>query len=205
MTKLIFSFDDGHILDLKVADILERYGFKGIFYIPTKRMFGDQSMTPEQIRQLSDRGHEIGGHTVNHPQDIKLLSESEIYIEVNHNKDYLEGITGKKITKFCYPRGRYNDLVKSIVKDAGYLQARTTNVLAFSSLFSSFEKPTSIHLYPRVEYHGKPIFDIAKLVFDTAKQNLDGEFHLWGHSWEIDKLGLWQEFEDILKYCKENK
>jgi hypothetical protein len=26
-----------------------------------------------------------------------------------------------------------------------------------------------------------------------------GVFHLWGHSWEVEQLGLWSELEQILK------
>ncbi|MEM3433158.1 MAG: hypothetical protein QXP27_03170 [Candidatus Methanomethyliaceae archaeon] len=26
-----------------------------------------------------------------------------------------------------------------------------------------------------------------------------GVFHLWGHSWEIEKLGLWHLLEDLLR------
>jgi len=29
--------------------------------------------------------------------------------------------------------------------------------------------------------------------------NSGGVFHLWGHSWEIEKYGLWTELEEVMK------
>jgi len=29
-----------------------------------------------------------------------------------------------------------------------------------------------------------------------------GVFHLWGHSWEVDRLGLWDELEEVLRVAR---
>jgi hypothetical protein len=33
--------------------------------------------------------------------------------------------------------------------------------------------------------------------------NNGGTFHLWGHSWEIERLGLWGKFEEILRLLRD--
>jgi peptidoglycan-N-acetylglucosamine deacetylase len=44
--------------------------------------------------------------------------------------------------------------------------------------------------------------DLGKRLFDSVLQN-GGIWHLWGHSWEIDELGLWKDLEEMLDYvCK---
>jgi peptidoglycan/xylan/chitin deacetylase (PgdA/CDA1 family) len=40
---------------------------------------------------------------------------------------------------------------------------------------------------------------LAKALFDEAHQR-DGIWHLWGHSWEIERYGLWDALDHILKH-----
>jgi peptidoglycan/xylan/chitin deacetylase (PgdA/CDA1 family) len=64
------SWDDGDILDERIADLLDRHGIRGTFYLT--RAFRPNRLPEERIRALARR-HEIGGHTVTHP-DLTLLS-----------------------------------------------------------------------------------------------------------------------------------
>ncbi len=40
---------------------------------------------------------------------------------------------------------------------------------------------------------------LAKNIFKHVFKN-GGAFHLWGHSWEIEKYGFWDDLEDVLKH-----
>ena len=41
--------------------------------------------------------------------------------------------------------------------------------------------------------------NLAKNLFDYTLKN--GKiYHLFGHSWEIEKYGMWQELEEVFKY-----
>ena len=44
--------------------------------------------------------------------------------------------------------------------------------------------------------------DYAKEQFRIAKEK-DGVFHIFGHSWEIEKYNLWNELESFFKYIYE--
>ena len=46
--------------------------------------------------------------------------------------------------------------------------------------------------------------NLSKNLFDYVLKN-GNIFHLWGHSWEIEKYGMWQDLEEILKYIAHHK
>src|SRR5262249_26496051 len=60
-TYITTSWDDGHPLDLRVADLLARHGLRGTFYVP--RTAENPTMTARQVRELSGT-FEVGGHTL---------------------------------------------------------------------------------------------------------------------------------------------
>jgi peptidoglycan/xylan/chitin deacetylase (PgdA/CDA1 family) len=194
------SIDDGAKADMRVAKILDKYGLHGTFYIPIKKT----ELNLSEIKELAEN-HEIGGHTMTHPSDLKSLTWQELNYEITGCKSMLESIVGKgKITKFCYPRGRYNAEVIEAVKEAGFDYARTTKVGNYVLPVNLMEVHTSVHMYPRAEYEGRDIVDTAKYLLDCAlaSENM-GYFHLWLHSWELDKLGLWGKFEECLDLLNE--
>ena len=157
-----FSFDDGLRQDIIIADLFRKYNmYNVVFYIPNTT-----ELTNKEIKDLGN-DFEIGGHTVSHYQDLKLLPGELLRIEIEENKKWLENITGKKINKFCYPRGRWNEKVMQVVKDVGYKEARTTIVL--NTISNTFNKDTTVHFYARKEYESenKSPFQIAKYFIFT--------------------------------------
>jgi hypothetical protein len=128
---------------------------------------------------------------------------------------------------FCYPRGRYDSNVVRALKDIGYSGARTVRMLATRLDFDPFEMPTTVQIFPhpksnylknvarmrRIEglqtYLAQRTnlgnwLELGKRLFDSVLQN-GGIWHLYGHSWEIDELGLWKDLEQMLDYvCKRN-
>lgn len=190
------SWDDGKSLDLKLAELLRKYEIPATFYIPNNCELSNQ-----EIYELSSR-FEIGGHTVNHPQDLKKLSDADLAFEIRSNKIYLEKIIGKKIYKFCYPRGRYDKRVIKFVKDADYLEARTTKVFRLLRPENLYETGTTIHVFQRPEYQGVDWFKIAKEYFILSKEKEDSIYHLWGHSLEINKNKNWDKLEELFKFIK---
>lgn len=187
------SFDDGYLLDLKVAQLLAKHRIVATFYIPVQRT----ELSVSDIRLLS-KYHEIGSHTMTHPQDLKLLSPEDLENELVTSKKVLEDMIGKEVTKFCYPRGRFNTEVKEAVRQAGYKQARTTRVLAYRQPTDPLEYDTSVHVFNRKEYEGFDILKVCNQMLLNANERNDGYFHLWAHSNELEKEKLWDVFEDSL-------
>jgi len=189
------SWDDGTSQDVRLAILLAKYGLPAVFYIPI-----DRSLDWGAVKGIAEH-FEIGCHTVSHPPDLKRLSDEEQRFEIIESKKMLESALGKSVKKFCYPRGRYDDRSVALVKEAGYEEARTTLVL-YTDVEDNFRKHTTIHVYPnREEYNHRPWLALAKEYLTKAKDE-DSYFHIWGHSAEIDKYGLWQELEEFFNYAR---
>lgn len=218
------SWDDGHPLDLRIADLLRKYGMTGTFYIAGKHPRVPVPMTDAELRSLSD-GMEIGAHTLTHPI-LTDIPETDAEREIRGSKTWLEGVTGKPCDMFCYPRGEWNETVKSIVKDAGFKGARTTDIFQFAPNADPFLTGSTLHLYhfpfrpvanrrfldplrrarPHLKELGVPLTDyrgwssMAQSVFRIARERNLPWFHLRGHSWEVESLGMWDELETFLMF-----
>lgn len=203
MEKLIlrWSVDDGDIFDLKVAEILDKYGMKGIFYIaPYYNKV--QMMSVYQIQELSKK-HEIGAHTLNHFFLNKLPMDKQIF-EIIEGKNVLEEIIKKPITKFAYPRGHFNQEVKVSVRSSGLLEARTTKMgITDITNYDCYELPCTAHLYPRPEYQEKGIKKSILDLYNKAK--IGGYFNLLMHSKELERYNYWELLEEIIKYIYEDQ
>lgn len=203
--KIIFSFDDGHISDIRAAALLQKYGFSGTFYIPSSEVPKTEQLGLDGLKELIDRGMELGGHTVSHFHDLKALDDRKLKFEIENNKLMLEMITNKQVTKFCPPRGRYDERVLKAIKDAGFLESRTTKVLVTDIPEDPYITHTTIHMFPRAEYEGRHWFDIVPEKFTEALLKGDkGMFSVWGHSRELDQRPSdWDFFEELLRRVKE--
>lgn len=83
-------------------------------------------MTPAQIRELADRGHEIGSHTCSHPILTRMTPEGRRQ-EIGGAKALLEAWTGREVPGFCYPNGDYDAAVARQLEEAGHEYACTTS------------------------------------------------------------------------------
>ncbi len=213
------SWDDGHVADLRLATLLKQYGIPGTFYIApdNHEIPKNLRLTPTQIKQLSN-DFEIGAHTLTHPKLTKIAPK-QASKEITQSKKLLEKITGKPVTSFCYPCGDYSPLIKQMVRAAGFTYARTTERFWANTTRGSLDAPTTIHAYR----HYSDLFKIARFAkwrplkalkyllnwedlaiaqFEQIK-NDGGVFHLWGHSWEIDKQHGWSRLEKLLAHMSQ--
>jgi len=200
-TVIEWSFDDGYELDLKVADILESFGHKAVFYIVLDNVGKRGYLNWDQVKELEKRGHEIGSHTVSHPQDLKALFDEELHYEVQNSKDMLEIVLGHSVAKFCYPRGRYDERVQAFVNRAGYVYARATGKPGITEMKDVLAVPGTVHIFQRKEYENVPVLEYAQRQIDKVKKE-GGYCNIWGHSKEIDENHLWEVLEEVCKYVK---
>lgn len=113
---VMITIDDGNASDWVFLELLDRYGFEGVFALPNYAQ-----MTPAQIRTL-DRAGEVCGHTVSH-QNLRTLDYDGQFYEIVENRKFLEKILGHEITCFAYPFGAFSGLTPYVVVEAGYLMA----------------------------------------------------------------------------------
>ncbi len=219
------SWDDGHKLDLKLAKLLKKYGIRGTFYIsPKNREFREEDLlSDEEIIKLNG-DFEIGAHTMTHPRLTKI-SEREAFNEIIDSKKYLENLIRKEVRCFCYPCGKYNKKIMELVGRAGFCYSRTMKkfelrlVKNFLSSGTTLEAHRNslltLHLdslkiltfsrFNLIEFFKNLHWEyLAKKTFDYVNQN-GGLWHLWGHSWVIDKYNDWNKFEKVLNYISNRK
>lgn len=198
--QIITSWDDGRRQDLRLVELLKQHRIPAIFYIPVKV----KELTDNEVREISRNPlFEIGAHTMTHPKEIQLLDRREATREIRDSKTELERITGKPVTKFCYPRGRFSIETKDIVREAGFELGRTVKGLNIKFAENPYETNPSIHVHAEHQIYKKRTWhEVAKELFDKVLAE-GGRFEMWGHSWEIEKYNQWEFFEDFLWYMDE--
>lgn len=214
MKKCITSWDDGHPLDIKIAELLLKYCIGGIFYLPIVNKEGLPTLKPKQIRWLAEH-FVIGGHTYNHV-DLTTVTDREAYQEISVGKEALEHIIGKPITTFCYPRGHFTSVHQQLVKKAGFTSARSARLLATNHGTNRWATDPHFHCYPHsplitaahsIKHHDLPTLRASKSLWPNPTPNRivnfsqsvkENYFHLWGHSWEIDTYNYWEVLESTL-------
>ncbi|MBT7493810.1 MAG: hypothetical protein HN666_01070, partial [Candidatus Peribacter sp.] len=50
----------------------------------------------------------------------------------------------------------------------------------------------------------KSWLDLAIHLFDLGKETNQSVFHLWGHSHEIEKYGMWEDLEKFLAHVQKS-
>lgn len=68
----------------------------------------------ERLAELSERGVEIGAHSVGH-RDLTTLGDADLERELAHCREVLETHSGRPVPHFAYPFGRYDARVHAAV------------------------------------------------------------------------------------------
>lgn len=140
-SSIVFTFDDGGVsFATVIPDILEKYGFKGVFFISTKYIGTTGFLTERQIKDLSVRGHVIGSHSHTHPAfcDAAKMSFEELRYEWQTSIDILNNILGYKINSVSLPNGYSSEFILDSLEELGisnvYTSTPTTHIMKRSSL-----------------------------------------------------------------------
>lgn len=156
--SIMISFDDGCDEQFDVThEILDPLKFKASFFIMTVSINRPNYMKAEQIKQLSDEGHDISLHTWDH-HNVKLYQGTDWTTQIEKPKATLEKITGKPVVFFAYPFGLWNAAAIPELKSRG--------------LKAAFQLSTS-----RDEQ--EPLYTIRRIIVtgDVSGQKLIGRIH----------------------------
>ncbi len=213
------SWDDGHPLDFRVAEMLSHHGLTGTFYIPRTAPTG--VMSEQQIRQLS-RSYEIGAHTINHV----FLTEAPPGIadeEITSSRAWVENITGIPCKMFCPPAGKFNANHLDMIKSAGFLGLRTVELYSLdaprhqnglllmpTTLQSHPHKPLALiknaikrfnlkNLWRYIRHGNAADWPKAASALIQLTQKQNAVFHLWGHTWELEEAAQWTRLNQVFE------
>lgn len=98
-----------------ILDTLDTYNVKATFFLCGFWV----EKYPEMVKEIYDRGHEIGNHSATHPHMTKL-SSSQMEKDIEACEAMIEKITGARCALFRAPFGEYNDAVILAMREAGY-------------------------------------------------------------------------------------
>ena len=132
-----FTFDDGGVSFLTLAaPVLEKYGFRGTFFISTAYLNTPLFLTTAQVEELAERGHRIGSHSHTHPVLTELDADG-VAQEWKKSVEILRpSIPGQLIASI--PNGNDNKVVMKKAVEAGiqslYTSIPTTRVTTLDSM-----------------------------------------------------------------------
>lgn len=215
--RVTLSWDDGHPLDMRIARLMVDCGLRATFYIPMR--IDAPRLDTHQLLDLSTMGMEIGSHGLTHSV---LTRSSNPWGEMADSKDRLEQTLGRPVTSFCYPFGKFNHKTALIARESGYCLARTTQSFSIDSITDCFRMPVTLQFVPTsrilhlrhavregnirgiftwgARWHfEEDLLRLSRRAFRDACR-CNGIFHVWGHSWEIDKLGLWSMLAELCRH-----
>jgi polysaccharide deacetylase family sporulation protein PdaB len=115
--KVAFSFDAswGAERTPKILDILDKNGIKTTFFL-TGIWVEDY---PEMVREIHNRGHELGNHTLTHA-DLAKIPADDIRRELLGVEEMIKENCGQETTLMRPPFGSYNNQVISVAAELGY-------------------------------------------------------------------------------------
>lgn len=105
------TYDDGPVAGtLKLLDILRENDAKVTFFMVGENV----DRNPDIAKAVADAGHEVGSHSVNHP-NLQKLSFDKAKAQLTESYDSIESATGKRPTLMRAPYGAIDkDLAKRL-------------------------------------------------------------------------------------------
>lgn len=136
---IVITVDDGYKDNYTILfSLLKKYKMKAVIFLVSgisTNLWTIKSDNEKEFPLLNDYEVlemqnsglvEFGGHTLTHPSLKKITDEQAIF-EINEDKKISEKRLNKKLVVFAYPYGHRRENTKSIVENAGYDFAVSTD------------------------------------------------------------------------------
>lgn len=215
--KVAQCWDDGVYTDIRLADMLRKYGAKATFNLNPGRApevtmgtswarFADEPEGGYKYKGFSAgkiaaadwkkvyRGFKAASHCWLHEGAGRIPDEEFVASAVRARK-FLEDLFETSCPGFAWPGGWNTPETAKLMREAGFAYGRTIentdNVLDCKDLMSF---KTNCHYQDR---------DFMRK-YQQAKET-SGVFYFWGHSYEMfDCDGLWDQLEQKICYISED-
>ncbi|MEZ5584952.1 MAG: polysaccharide deacetylase family protein [Candidatus Competibacteraceae bacterium] len=194
--RVVQSWDDGIVDDIRLTGLLRRYGAKAAFNLnpglhQTQRScswrYGDKEVWRLGRDELIDvyDGFEIANHSLTHPY-LPDLCPADLAREIRDSRHLLQDWFQQSIRGFCYPFGGFNSVVKDVIRAAGHVYARTVaEVEPVFPPIDVLEFGVNCRFADSAFWAG----------YERAKAS-NGVFFFWGHSYELVNETMWADLED---------
>ena len=205
---ITFSYDDGVTQDIRLIDLLNKYGLKSTFNINSqllggkgiipngKQRLAHYKIHPDDVRQVYE-GHEIAVHTLTHP-NLTQCDDAEVIRQVEQDRLRLSELAGYEVVGMAYPCGGVNNddrVAKLIKENTGVKYSRTI------ASNHSFDPQQNLFRFDPTVYH-LHFDDMMRLGREFVELKADSPkiFYVWGHSYEMDiGADFWMRLEEFFK------
>lgn len=199
---LTLSYDDGVEQDIRLVDIMNKYGLKGTFnlnsglYAPESTVYPKgqihRRMTEKQIKDtFLSSGQEVAVHALTHPF-LELLPAERVVYEIAKDRENLEAQFDTIIRGMAYPFGTLSDSVVEALKSCGIVYSRTVVST------NDFRIPTNWLRLTATCHHNSPELEaLTKKFIGETITHTPYLFYLWGHSYEFEADNNWDLIENF--------
>jgi peptidoglycan/xylan/chitin deacetylase (PgdA/CDA1 family) len=205
---ITFSYDDGVVQDIRLIELLNKYGLKCTFNLNSEllskkgmliregKRIAHYKIHTEDVKHIYE-GHEVAVHTLTHP-NLTQCDDKEIIRQVEADRLNLSELVEYEVVGMAYPCGDVNndDRVAGIIKEntgVKYSRTITTN--------NCFDLQENLYRFNPTAYH----LDFEKMMqlgreFVEFKPKEPKVFYIWGHSYEMDyDADYWVKLEEFFK------
>lgn len=146
----VITIDDGYKSFFRNGfPLLKKYGFPATLFINTKTVGGGDYMNWTELEEVTKSDLEIGNHT--HSHDFFLNQSAAVrYKNFKEEIELSQSMIAKHLSitpqVFSYPYGEFDNEMKNIVKEAGFIAAAAQNsgvIYAGGDLFECPRFPMS--------------------------------------------------------------
>ena len=208
-----FSYDDGVTQDIRLIELLNKYGLKCTFNLNSQRLGCKGMLIRNGLRiahykvhkedvPIIYEGHEIAAHSLTHPTLVELEDDQEIIRQVEEDRLNLSELAGYEVVGMAYPNKPGNQRTADLIRNnTGIRYARST------PLTDSFDARPDLYLYSPNLYH----MDFDRMMevgqqFIELKADNPQTLYIWGHSYEMDYFpDAWVRLEAFFKLISGHK
>ncbi len=116
--EVYLTFDEGYEngYTAQILDVLKKHNVPACFFVTGPYLENE----PELIKRMTEEGHIVGNHTVNHPSMPEVKSDSELEDELLDLERKYYGMTGKYMKYMRPPKGEHSERTLAMSRDLGY-------------------------------------------------------------------------------------
>ncbi|RTE10269.1 polysaccharide deacetylase family protein [Paenibacillus whitsoniae] len=186
---LTLSYDDGREFDREMVRILNRYGIRATFHLNSGFLGKPGYLERSEVKELFS-GHEVSGHTVNHPF-LNMSPKERIADEILQDRSALEQLAEYPVKGLSFPYGAWNKEVVALLPALGVEYARTTNH------HGGFHMPDDFLLWSPTCHHRDMLEFGQKFIDDQPRHPRLSLLYVWGHSYEFNNNNNWDQLEQF--------
>ena len=192
MKAVTFSFDDGTIQDVRLVELLNKYGLKATFNLnsgylgvrgqePWRGYVGFDHVSASMVKTLYD-GHEVAVHTLTHCA-LTQQNEETIIRQIEEDRKALEALCGYDVVGMAYPWGAGQEPVTGIVRAYTPIQYART---AAQTLDFSVQRENLLMWNPTIYWISERLEEVVNHFLEIQSNELQ-LLSIWGHSYELDE------------------